>query len=433
MKRRTALQQLLMMVVLGALAAPGLGQLDDLQPPEDPGPPAGAQEDPLRNVFDDMTEEEMEAFIKQALKRRLINERMQVLTHIEDGMLLRYMDEDVDKARKILRDEKAENSQSDNIDRIIRAYAAVEPDLAKPYQTFLEARKLKEAGKEEEAREQSLAAAAKLKEKLNANQSSYYSAAKHYLYAQMLAEAGKGWDAIDAYGNVIANMPDRLSFAAGAALASAQAFEDMGRGYYALDMYAFIWKNYPGTLDTKQLEHVMDRLEALKEMYGDPMGAVTKRMDEVRKRLDALDSGQKTQEKQEEIVAILTDLIKVKEESKKSDPNQEKKQNNQQEKGESSGEKQQGKAGQQASGKKSQSQSQQAKGTSPAKSSYLPQGISGRIEIKSESREGVEESGDWAKLPPRKQEQLKEMLKRNLSPKHREAIREYLKGTAAGG
>lgn len=419
-------------LLIAALTPMTWGQLDPLG--DDPlgGAKAGAEpaaNDQLDGVFEGMSDKEMAEFIKNAIRRRLVTERMQVLADIEDNMLLLYDDADVDEARKILRDEEAANTQADNIDRIIRAFAVVESDLAKPYDLYRKGMALKEEGKDEQAGKHFDQAAPMLKKILNSNEANYFSAAKHYLYARVLAESGKGWDAIDAYGNVIANMPDRLSFAAGAALASASTFENMGRGYYALDMYQYILNNYPATLSTDQLQHVLARLKTLKGMYGDPMGAITQRMDQVRKRLDELDSGQTTQEKQEEIVAILTDMIKVLEEQKKKDPNQQ--QNNQQKQGQKPGEKQGQKPGEsKGRGQRSGSKPKKGDGSKPAQSSYLPEGISGRIELKSESREEVEESGAWAQLPPREQQKVKEMLKNKLSDKHRDAIREYLKARA---
>ncbi len=422
----------LLILVMGQVS---LGQMDPVQPADEEEEAAPRGQEDLEKIFGpQMTQEEMDEYLRKAVKRRLVTERMQVLAHIEDGMLLRYMDEDVDKARTILRDEKADNTQKDNIQRIIRAYAAVEPDLAKPYEMYNKAQALEEEGKEKEATEAFLAAAEKLKESLNTNDSDYYAAAKHYLYAQMLADAGKGWDAIDAYGNVIANMPDRLSFAAGASLASAATFEEMGRGFYAMQMYSFILKEYAATLEQKQLVHAWERYEKLTKMYKDPdpMSAIAKRMDEVHQRLDRLDSGEQTQEKQEEIVAILTDLIKVYEEQKKNDPNQQKqkqKQEKQQQK-QGQGQGQEGSAGQQPGGRQAKSGKPQNQGSQPAQSSYLPEGISGRVELKSETRKGLEESGDWAQLPPRTKQKVKEMLQQQLSPKHREAIREYMRGVS---
>jgi hypothetical protein len=55
------------------------------------------------------------------------------------------------------------------------------------------------------------------------------------------------------------------------------------------------------------------------------------------------------------------------------------------------------------------------------------------VELKSETRQGLEESGDWAQLPPRTQQKVKEMLQQQLSPKHREAIREYMRGVSGAG
>jgi len=363
------------------------------------------EDDSLDDLLDDLTDEELDKVLLEGMAARLRIERQQVAEEINNGVF--YEEEDIERAKAILKDGK--NTQVDNINRIIRAFAVVDP-------VFANLREQLQDNKIQEVMEGA-------KKILNTNEANYFSAAKHYLYAEAMAKGAKDyWDAIDAYGNIVVNMPDKISFAASASIRTGKLFEEHGRLYYATEQYVYTLKNYALTLSSEEFNALKAKVEENQKIYESPMDYLTKEMGVVEERLDSNDSGDITQNKEDQIVAVLTDLIKVMEEAKKKDPKEKDKpeQGNQKKSGEakSGG----SKPGDQPGG----SNNPKDKATSPAQQSYLPEGLAGRIEIQSESRDdGLKETGDWSQLPPRKKQQLTELLQRQLSERNREAIRLY--------
>ena len=391
-------------VVLAALALMGAGPAVAEDPVPVDAPDAGAVvTDDLEKLLDNLSPEQVESLIKTAMKARLSVERQQVIAELREGLL--YDPDDVDEAVKILTDKPAD-TQQDNIDRILRAFAKVDGRFGKPFTLFGD-KKYAEA-------------AVAAKQILDLQQATYFSAAKQFLYAQALIKAGQAEDGVEAYRDILTNMPERISFAATGSLRAAEAYEKLRRKYYAMEMYAYCLKNYGMTLSQEKFDELYARVQEYTELYKDPLGSVAKLMDDVKKRLKDTDSGDKTQEKQEDIVALLEDLIKTAEEQQQQ---QQKQQQQQQQKGEKPGE-QEGKGQGQGQGQGQKPQGNNPP-SNPAQVSALVPGAVQRPTKLSKLHQSTE-SGDWAQLPPRERERIQQIMKSRMSERYRQIIKDYM-------
>ncbi|MFP4214619.1 MAG: hypothetical protein ACLFVH_01725 [Phycisphaerae bacterium] len=394
----------------------------DDPPPATPADRAAA-DDAIEDWFSSLSPEQRDTLIRKAIELRLEQERAQVKVAIKGNVLTDR--KKVIEALEVLSKDPA-NTQTDNIQRILRAYSIVDEPFGKAYALIVEARNAKGKVAETKYKE----SAAVLKKDLNSQKATYLSAAKHFLYAEALAGSGRQWQAIDAYGDLLVNMPDRISFAAEAAVQAANVYEEMGRFYYAMQMYQFTLQNYEVTLPSKTVTRIRSRFEELQAIYKDPLNAIAGKMAEVEDRLASADSGQTTQQREQEVAAILEDLIKTMEEQKQQN------QDDSQSQGEGEGEQQQGKGKgegegeQQGKGKGKQGQGKGGKAqgenpSSPAQSSYLPSGMADRPTARADDRSDVTESGDWATMPPRKREELNELSKKFQSEVGKNRVRDY--------
>lgn len=369
-------------------------------------PNAGAVNDDLERLLEGLSPADVQQLVRKAIQARLEVERQQVAGEIKEGLL--YEPDDIDAACKILKDKPA-NTQKDNIDRILRAFAKVDLRFGKAHK-LLEARKYPQA-------------AEAIKRDLNVQDATYLNAARYTVYARALAAADKGYDAVEAYQDLLVNMPDRISFAAAAALHSARIYENLKRFKYAGDMYRYAVLNYGLTLDAGELDAISKRLEKYAEFSRDPLGWAEGMMGQVKTRLDATDSGRETQQKEEQIVAVITDLIKTAEERQCGSCQSQQKR--QQGRCPNCGKK--GCNGQcQGSGQgKGQGP---PKGTrqpsSPAQISSLVPGAVERLTKRTKIRD-TSESGDWASLPPRERQRLEQLRKKLMSERYRDIIRDY--------
>jgi len=368
----------------------------------------------LEKLLEGVTPEQLEKIIKMAVEQRLKVERDQVKREITDNLL--YEPDAVAAAVASLEKDPA-NTQRDNIDRICKAFAKADAAFGKAYKLF-EEKNYKDA-------------AEALKKLLNAQQSTYLSAAQHFLYADALARTDNVWDAVDAYAVVLAEMPDRISLAAASAANSADMMDKKGRRLYALKEYIACLKNYGLTLSKEEYDAIFKKVEDLQKIYRDPLGTAANMMGDVQKRLDAVDSGKETQTKEKEIVALLEDLIKTAEENQKASSQS-------QGQGQKKGQGQCSKCGQKGCNGQCQGQGQgQAQGqsnsppsgtrikpSSPAMRSALVPGAVERPSKLSAKYEGSE-VGDWAELPPRERERLQAIGKKLMSDRYRDAIGEY--------
>ena len=402
--------------VVAALCVSILAVGAGAQQADDPSADAWALPDDIGPVFESMSPEELARLVSEAARARLQVERQQVAAEIRQGLL--YDNADIRKALALLAASPAE-TQADNIERVMGAFAAVDGRFAEPFELFA-------AGKYAEALEPARAI-------VNDKQTTYLSAASHYLLAETLRQLGKDYEAVDLYSRILANMPDRISFAAASAVKAAAAYERLHRGTYAMEMSVYCLKNYGLTLSKEDFDAIMDRIEELKELYADPIGSIVGRMQQVRDRLAAADGGDETRKAQEQIVMVLEDLIKTAEEKSKSSDQQ--KQKSQQRK-------QQGRCPK--CGKKGcQGQCRGGAGTamgqpggtnqpsSPAQRSAL---VPGAVErpVRRSVEHVTAESGDWAKLPPRERMRLEQIRRKTLSERHRDIISDYRTRLAEG-
>jgi tetratricopeptide (TPR) repeat protein len=391
------------------------------------GDPAGEDGAAVEDWFSSLPAQEQKELIRKLNRMRLQQERAQVKAAIRGNVLTER--KKVIEATELLSKDAAD-TQTDNIRRILQAFAVVDESFGKAHSLILEARDKK--GKPAEANYQQ--AAKILKKSINPQRATYLSAAKHFLYAEALAGSGKEWQAIDAYGDLLVNMPDRVSFAAEAAVQAANVYEEMGRFYYAMQMYQFTLNNYEVTLPDPTVRRMRSRLEELDAIYSDPLKAIAGKMADVEERLAQADSGKTTQEREAEVAAILEDLIKTMEEQQKKGQGQgqgqgQGKKKQQQGKGQGKGKGQGQKQGQ-GQGKGKGGQAQGKNPSSPASKSYLPSGMADRPTAREDDRSDVTESGDWATMPPRKREELNELSEKYQTEAGRERVRTYHKKLA---
>ena len=161
-----------------------------------------------------MSPDDLQKLIQQAIQARLKMERKQVAAEIRRGLL--YNGDDIDAAVATLKADPA-NTQKDNIERTLKAFAKVDARFNKAYTLY-------GGGKGAEAAE-----AAKRMINAQSQESTYFSAAKNYLLAESLVKAEKFDDAIDVYTRILTVMPDRISFAAASACNAAAVYEKLGR------------------------------------------------------------------------------------------------------------------------------------------------------------------------------------------------------------
>lgn len=386
---------------------------------ERPAAAAGADVAPATDVEEGWTEisiEELEAIIKRAEALRLADERQKAIDEIRDGLL--YDEQVKDAAEKMLTAEGAK-TQQDNIERISKAFAKVDGRFGRCLRLFADGDYAK--------------CAEEVKQTLVAEQTNYHSVCKHYLYAEALAKKAEALHkasklreaektsmfAADAYVEILRNMPERISFASVSAVKAGQSFEAYGRNMNAMKVYAYGLKNYGLTLSSEDREKILAKVEAWEAIYRDPMRHLAGQMGKVETRLKAVDSGAKTQKTQRQIVMVLEDLIKTAEENQGSGRGQ----GQQRQKGTKKG---QGQCQGQGQG---QGRSQgRAQGTqqpsSPAREGFLPAGAVVRPGRLSQIR-STAETGDWAELPPRERDKLREIMKKVMSERYRSLVSDY--------
>jgi tetratricopeptide (TPR) repeat protein len=404
-------------------------------------PPGTAVPDANSSIWTEVSPEELERLIQKAEATRLHQERENAIRELGDELL--YEDADVRKAVALLRDTPPK-TLSDNVRAIVEALALVD-------RPFAEARKLYEQGRYRDA-------AAALHALRNPKKTGYLSAAVYHLYAEALHAYARqlaedpnqrklarkmDFKSIDARSDLLVHMPERISFAVTSALEAAKTYEALDRYQYALEMYVYALKNYGLTLDAVRYEAIRKKAEDWAEKLGSParvLRTVAGHMGDVQQRLSAADSGEGTQQTGERIVVLLADLIKTLEEKAQGGgQGQGKGQGQGQGKGQGKGKgKGQGQGQSQGQGKgkgKSGPPSGTAQPSTPAASSALVPGAVARPTKLSEARP-TEESGAWAGLPKRRREQIVEMMRRGLSDRKRDQIRDYWTAVAresAGG
>ncbi len=371
--------------------------------------PAPANDEALAEILNQMTPEEIEELVKVAAAARLEVERKTVLASIERNIL--YEEQAIDAAREILMNDPA-NTQADNIERICKAYASADDRFARVWTLY-------EAEDDEKLIEV-------LGKQLNPEDISYLSAARHYVYANALRRQDRPWKALDAYQQILVNLPDRISFASASAQASAEMYEDMGRGVYALEMYYYCLKNYSLTLTQQQVEAMYDRYEELKAIYEDPLAAACEMMDESGEMLAQAEVGESAQEKQEEIISLLEDLIKTAEEKQRqSEKQQQQRQQQRRQQASKPGEKKPGQSKNQPGQQPGQNP------TSPMQDSALVPGPVSQPN-RLTKKMGGQESERWADMPPRQREKIKNLMQQRVAERRGDLVRDYHRKLAEG-
>ena len=390
-------------LVLAMLALSARAQVAATEPATQPSDPLVPKvEDPMAGLKD-IDPAELEKTLKRANENRLKMERQLVQAEMENKM---YEPDAMEAATKIL-DEGATNVQADNIDRIIRAYAKLDRKFGEVYKLYTDKKYELTAQKAES---------------MVNEQSTYLNAVTAYVRAISLEKAGKIDDAGDAYSLILEKMYDRVSFACDSSMRLAKMFEDAGRGMYAMQAYAYLLKNYSLTLDLKTLDEVVKKAEKLKETYGDPLGTVAKLMGGVKERLHQTDSGKDVQDKEEQIVAMLNDLIRIAEAQSQSKSQAKPKPKPKQ--GDAEKKKSESEI-------KTPSQKPTNSPSKPAADSVLRLGDTTKTGRLDETYK-TGENGDWAALPPEKRAQLEEKAKRQTSERQAEIIRDSRRAMAEG-
>jgi len=389
----------------GAGATPAAALADANSPAPDSGAPDTGAADDLEKLLKDLSPKEVQDLIKTAVKSRLEVERKQVVEELKEDLLLDPAD--IAKAAAILTN-APKDTQKDNIDRIIKALAVADGRFGK-------AVKLLADGKAEDA--------AKAVEKdLNVQEATYRNAARYTIYARALAAQDKLTDATDAYQKIMVVMGDRISLAAAAAIESAALYEKMQRFSYAAQMYAYAVDNYGLTLDDEVLNMIKSKTTEYAEFANDPLDWAQTEMAKVRGSLDKGDSGKATRDKQEKIIAVITDMIKTAEEKQQpgngdGDCNKPR-----------SRQPAQPGPGQQPGDGQGPGQGQKPGGTrqpsSPAQNSALVPGPVARPTLVSQTR-NTSESGDWATLPPRERQKVEQLRTKVMSERYRDLISKY--------
>ena len=220
------------------------------------------------------SDEEMKLAIR-ARNRRLSIERQQVAQEITDDIMLNYDQAKVSAAKKVLLD-NPRNTWQDNAKRICQAFAIVDKRFGKAWELLNKG--------------DYKSAVATLKPLISQRDTTYFAAAKRFCYAQALAGAGRLEDAIDAYTDLVKDMPDRFSLSALALLRAAKMYDKMHRYYYAMTLYKFWVKSF-GILDPKTANEISAKADKIAKDYRDPLGTLVKKMNQVKQHLFSLDTG----------------------------------------------------------------------------------------------------------------------------------------------
>ena len=378
------------------------------QSPEDvsPEPVAPGGDEPIT-----ISPEQIRQFLAEARLRRLRLERQQVAIEIDQEPL--FDAKTKDEAIKQL-ESSPKNTWEDNAQRMMKAYGIVAPKFAKAMQ-------LHQQGNHQ-------AAIDALQPIISRRDTNYFAAAKRYLCAEALVGAGRLDDAIDAYLDLIRDMPDRFSFSALVLMRSAETYEKMHRRYYAMSLYR-LWVDSFGLLDEKTAQELTAKADKIEADYRDPLGTIAKKMGQVKDYFQVADSGRDNQGKQREILEQLDDLIATAEEQSQGQG-----QGQGQGKGEGEGEgegKGKGKGKGKGAGQGSKSGPASGLGipSSPATSSVLVGGESPRPQGLSEVRpsDGTDE---WGKLSPREREEILEVFKEEMPERYQDMLRDYYESLA---
>jgi hypothetical protein len=371
-----------------------------------------------------MKKEDLEKFLAQACKDRLLAERQQVVAEIQAEIL--YDPKKVDLAVKLIND-KPLDTQADNISRFIGAFALVEIKVGGPYGLYQQGEQALVVKDVEKAKLLFQKSADDMKLVLNSEDHTNLSAVEHYLNAMALGKGGRDIPSVEAFNNIAVEMPERISFAAAATLEAANLYEKLGRNLYAMEMYAYCLTNYGLTLGLDEAKKITDRIEEIGAIYKDPFNTLAAKMEEVHGLLGKLDTGKATQDKEKQIAMVLADLIQTEEEKQQQQQKQSKPGNAK--KGQGEGEPKEGegepKEGEGKGNKPGQPKGVPKNPTTGAKTSATVPGPTARPNTQGQIYDPTKGEGDWSKLPPRDRERLQELAKKAMAERYRDIISDY--------
>ena len=361
------------------------------------GPAADAFPSPT--LADRLSPERLDEIVRGARVAGLSRERAAAAAEISEGIVF-----DAAKtaaAVEMLRTDPA-HTPADNVERITRAFVMVAPRLDEPT-------KLASAGRHAEA-------VAAVEAIIIPDRISYLDAVKLMLRADSLMAAGLHGRAARAYVEIVRAMPQYVSFAAMAAMKAGAAYERIGRMLYAMQVYQWWIDNY-AFLDQSKAAHLAAKVEAIGAQYDRPLLTLAEKMQQISGRLAAGDSGPGVQATEDEIIAMLDDLIGMAEDQgdgddgggdRRSDSSQ----------GSPSGDTPSEPGGESgpAKGLSSNPTAAAAAGTLPGAMVAEPTSLSGA---------GPRGGGAWGRLPARKREELIETFGQRYPQRYTEMLEAY--------
>jgi tetratricopeptide (TPR) repeat protein len=390
--------------LLAMLAWAGVSPADEAAPL---GPASPVVGDDLNSALE-MTEAQQREQQKRGAPLRFAAERLEAAIEIKGDLL--YLKKDIDAATAILEDAPA-NTQKDNIERICGALAKADARFARAHDLF--------------AKKQYKEAAEGAKKILDPRRATFLTAATYTLYAESQAQGGDVDGAIDTYGDLLGALPYHMSFASAAGVRIAQLYEKGNRFYHAMHAYNNVLRDYMLVIGPEQQQELSRKVDEYAAIYDEPMKALVDRMGDARTLLDAADSGARTQKKEQEVIAILDDLIKTMEEADSKPPPKPK-----DDKGKG---KKEGSEGQESKPAGAGGQPVvNARPNSPANVSKLPGGRAA-APPPMEKVFDAKERGDWADLPPLERAKIQQKMERAIAERYRDAIRDYHRRLAEQG
>lgn len=402
--------------ILAALLLGLLGIAPAWAPAQDaPAAPADPMNDPAAGGAEDelgageleellgMSQQDLEQVFVRAKLTQLQAERDEAIEEVRTSEAYQKDPKARQAAIALLTQGKGETAAA-NIELIARAFATADPRVRR-IRTLL-------------AEDKAEAAAQAARDLRNLEQSSYFNALVQHLYAEALVASDRPYRGVEAYRDLMVEMPQRLSFAAHAGIRAAEMFEKLKRYIYAQQMYQYCVEHYSLTLDKPTLDRMTERMTAIAARYEDPMGTVAKGMGEVAALLEKPELGDPTQQKQEEIVTLLSDLVKYMEERKQQRQKQQRQ--NQQ---------------------RQQRQQQQAQGQGPGQSQGQTQGQGSKPGMPKGTQQPSSHARQSAVVPgavarPTRLRRIRESAAgkwARLSPEERALLREADKAAAGGG
>jgi pyocin large subunit-like protein len=159
------------------------------------------------------------------------------------------------------------------------------------------------------------------------------------------------------------------------------------------------------------------KVKKLSEVYGDPMGTVARMMSTVKERLAKIDSGKDTQLTEQQIVALLNDLIMIEEDKASQPPPSQQNAKTQSEK----------KDGEDKEGRQPGNLPNGKPPKEPITGASTSRIRNGNDPTHEEKVSGINsgKEKDWTTLPPEEVEKLREICRLRVNERYRSVIVDY--------